>query len=239
MTVGQVRPEKRLHPLLIVGAGGFGRETAEAVRAVNQMEGRWNLLGFLDDDPALLGTEVDGLPIVGPTSTLPDHPDAMIVVTVGNSENFTMRGTVVARLGLPPERYATIIHPAAVIPSSAHVGPGTIILAGTVATSGVRIGSHVRVMPAVVFTHDDVVDDYVTFGSGAHVAGAVHVCEGAYIGAGALIRDRRTIGEWALIGMGAAVTSDIPPREVWAGTPARFFRKVDHLDDLRMLVGGL
>ena len=226
-----------LRPLLIVGAGGFGRETAEAVRAINHAQPTWNLLGFLDDSPALLGAVVDGLPVVGPTSALCNHPDAQVVVTIGNSENFTIRRSVVDRLALPPERFATIIHPAAIIPRSARVGAGTIILAGTVATSGVIIGAHVRVMPAVVFTHDDRVDDYVTFGTGAHLAGAVRICEGAYIGAGALIRDGRMIGEWALIGMGAAVTTDIPAYEVWAGTPARFFRRVATLEDLRMLMG--
>ena len=226
-----------LRPLLIVGAGGFGRETAEAVRAVNQVQPTWNLLGFLDDSPALLGGVVDGVPVVGPTSALCDHPDAQVVVTIGNSENFTIRRSVVDRLELPPHRFATIVHPAAVIPPSARVGEGTIILAGTVATSAVVIGAHVRVMPAVVFTHDDRVDDYVTLSTGVHLAGAVRICEGAYIGAGALIRDRRTVGEWALIGMGAAVTTHVPAFEVWAGTPARFFRKVATLDELRMLMG--
>src|SRR5690242_21473397 len=37
--------------LVIVGAGGFGRETAQAVHAINQHGGSWRLLGFLDDDP--------------------------------------------------------------------------------------------------------------------------------------------------------------------------------------------
>ena len=56
-------------------------------------------------------------------------------------------------------------------------------------------------MPAAVFTHDDAVDDYVTFGSGIRLAGGVHICEGAYVGAGALIRERVTVGKWALVGM--------------------------------------
>ena len=60
------------------------------------------------------------------------------------------------------------------------------MLAGVVATTGVQLGAHVAVMPSVVLTHDDVVCDFATLGSGARLAGDVTVGEGAYIGAGAL-----------------------------------------------------
>jgi sugar O-acyltransferase (sialic acid O-acetyltransferase NeuD family) len=219
--------------LLIVGAGGFARETAEAVRAINEVSPTWNLLGFLDDDPALKGVVVDGLPVLGPVADIREHGSAQLVVTIGNPQNFTVRPRIVRRLALRAERYATIVHPAAIIPPSAKVGPGTVILATTVATTSVTIGSHVVIMPGVVLTHDDVIDDYATFGTGARLAGSVHVCEGAYIGAGALIRENRTVGPWALVGMAAAVTKDVPAGEVWAGIPARYLRDVELPDHLR------
>jgi sugar O-acyltransferase (sialic acid O-acetyltransferase NeuD family) len=221
-----------LPPLLIVGAGGFGRETAEAIRAVNRAEPRWDLLGFLDDSLQQQGATIEGVKVVGPVDAVANYPEARVVITIGNPDNFTVRRRIVGRLGLLPERYATIIHPGAIIPPSAHVGPGTVVLATTVATTAVTIGSHVAVMPGVVFTHDDVVEDYATFGTGARLAGVVHIGEGAYIGAGALIREKRTVGDWALVGMGAGVTRDVPPGEVWAGIPARYFRDVELPDEL-------
>jgi sugar O-acyltransferase (sialic acid O-acetyltransferase NeuD family) len=219
-----------LPPLLIIGAGGFGRETAEAVRAVNQAQPGWDLIGFLDDNPAQEGAIVEGVKVLGPVDALADHPDACVVITIGNPDNFTVRRRIARRLALPPERYATIVHPAAIIPPSVQVGPGTVILATTVATTAVTIGSHVVVMPGVVFTHDDVVEDYATFGTAVRLAGGVHIGEGAYIGAGALVREKRAVGAWALVGMAAAVTKDVPPGEVWAGIPARYFRDVDLRD---------
>lgn len=35
--------------IAIVGAGGFGRETACCLRAINETSSAWNLIGFFDD----------------------------------------------------------------------------------------------------------------------------------------------------------------------------------------------
>jgi sugar O-acyltransferase (sialic acid O-acetyltransferase NeuD family) len=216
-------PVPRGEGLVLVGAGGFGRETAELVRAINAAERspRWSLLGFLDDDPALRGTAVSGVPVLGGLEQLADLPGVRVVVCTGHPGNFKSKRRIVERLGIERERYATLIHPAAVVPASCSVGEGTVLLAGAVATTDVRIGSHVGVMPHAVFTHDDRLEDFVTVGAGVCLAGEVHVGTGAYLGAGCLVRERCTIGEWALVGMGAVVTGDVPEGEVWAGVPAR------------------
>ena len=100
-----------------------------------------------------------------------------------------------------------------------------MILAGAVATAHVEIGAHAGIMPHAVMTHDCRLDDFVTVAAAVGLAGGVHVGEGAYLGAGAQIRGELTIGPWALIGMGAVVTRDVPEGEVWAGVPARPLRE--------------
>jgi sugar O-acyltransferase (sialic acid O-acetyltransferase NeuD family) len=212
---------------VLVGSGGFGRETAEVVRAINQASASdgnrppWELLGYLDDDEAMWGQIVSGSPVLGPLEMLADLPQTRVVVCTGHPGNFTSKKRIVDRLGLPPERYATLIHPSAVMPESCRPGAGTVVLAGVVATTDVEIGAHIGVMPQVVLTHDDRLADYVTLGAQACLAGRVRVEEGAYLGAGCQIRGDVTIGPWALVGMGAVVLHDVPAGEVWAGVPAR------------------
>jgi sugar O-acyltransferase (sialic acid O-acetyltransferase NeuD family) len=216
-----------MRDLVIIGSGGFSRETAELVAAINTNRPSWRLLGFLDDNPALHGDKVDSWPVLGPIEAVHDFADAFVVVGTGSPRDYASRFRIVQRLGLPPSRYARLVHPASVIASSALIGHGTVVHAYSVLTASVIVGAHVAISPHVVLAHDDVVGDFVTFAAGAHLAGGVRIEEGAYVGAGVLIREGLTIGAWSLIGMGAGVIYDVPPREVWAGTPARRLRDAE------------
>jgi sugar O-acyltransferase (sialic acid O-acetyltransferase NeuD family) len=212
--------------LVVIGAGGFGRETVEAVRALNDTCKSWRLLGYLDDEPARHGTVIDGMPVLGGLAELNHLPDAFVVVCTGRPDNYFSRPRIVAALGLPRERYATIVHPSASVSSTSRIGPGSVLLAHVALTASVTVGSHVAVMPHVTMTHGCVIADFATLASGVSLGGNTRVGRCAYLGAGALIRESRSIGMGALVGMGAVVTRDVPDCEVWAGVPARCLRKL-------------
>lgn len=212
-------------PLLLVGAGGLARETIELVRAVNNVAPAWELLGILDDDPAVCGRAIHGIDVLGPTEMVRELPDARVLACVASPDDPLRRLRLVARLAIAPDRYATVVHPSAVIPASASLGPGCMVMATCVLTADVALGAHVVLMPAVVLTHDDVIAEGVTCGAGARVAGGVRIDAGAYVGSGALIRERVSVGEGAVVGMGAVVTASIPAGETWAGVPARPLRR--------------
>jgi sugar O-acyltransferase (sialic acid O-acetyltransferase NeuD family) len=219
--------------LVIVGAGGFARETAAAAAAANRVRATWRILGFVDDDLALHGTSRSGLPILGAVDSVLDLPQAGVVVCVGNPRDYGGRQRIVQRLGLPEERYATVVHPSAEIGAGSAVGHGSVLLAGTVLTADVTVGSHVAVMPQAVLTHDDRVGDYATIASGVRLGGGVVLESGAYVGAGALVREGVTVGAWSLVGMGSVVLHDVPPAEIWAGNPARLLRSAELTASLR------
>jgi sugar O-acyltransferase (sialic acid O-acetyltransferase NeuD family) len=227
--------------LLIAGAGGFARETAQAVRDANAADlaagrpARWELLGHLDDDRSLHGREVDGVPVLGGCDLARRTGAARVVVCVGSPRDYGARARLVRRLELPERRYATVVHPTAAVSGTSVLGPGTVVLAHCVLTAAVRVGAHVAVMPHAVLTHDDVVADFATLASGVRLGGRARLERGAYLGAGALVRESTVVGAWSLVGMGSTVLGDVPPGEVWAGTPARRLRAADTgaLDELR------
>jgi sugar O-acyltransferase (sialic acid O-acetyltransferase NeuD family) len=212
-------------PLLIIGAGGFARETADAVRAVSAAGGAFELVGFLDDDPAVHGRLLGGTPVLGPVDAVEEHPDAAVVVCVGRPDAYTVRRRLVERLGLPTDRYATVVHPSVSVGSTCRIGAGSVVLAQVALTADVGVGQHVAVMPQVVLTHDVRVDDFATLASGVCLGGGVRVGSGAYVASGVSVREGCRIGPWAMVGMGSTVTKDVPPERLWFGSPARDIRR--------------
>jgi sugar O-acyltransferase (sialic acid O-acetyltransferase NeuD family) len=223
-----------IEPLLLVGAGGFAREVAQAVHAINSVQPRFQLIGHLDDDERLHGRDVDGVPVIGSIAAVTSYPAARLIVCTGSPSDYFSRKRIVERLRLAPARFATIVHPQASVAMTATIAEGTVLLATAVVTARASIGRHVAVMPGVTITHDDVIGDYATFGAGARLAGGAVVEEGAYVGAGVLVREGRRIGAWSLVGMGAVVLHDVPPAEVWVGCPARRLRSVALPEGLRV-----
>jgi sugar O-acyltransferase (sialic acid O-acetyltransferase NeuD family) len=217
-------------PLLVVGAGGFARETVEAVRSgATDPSGRpWHVVGILDDDPRWFATVVAGVPVLGRPDLVHSHT-AHVVVATGRPGDYASRARIVARLGLPPERYGIVVHPTAALAADTVLGPGTVVLAGVVATSGVRIGAHVALMPQVVLPHDDVVEDFATLTSGVRLGGGVTVETGAHLGAGAVVREGLRVGEWSQLGMGSMLTRHLPDRVVAYGSPAHVVRAASPL----------
>lgn len=207
--------------LLLVGAGGFGREVAEAVRSPVLAAPAWELLGFLDDDPAKRGTTVDGVPVLGGVDAAERYPEADLLLCPVRPDSFGTRRLLAGRLGLGDERYATFVHPTATVGPTSSIGAGSVLLAHVDLTAGVRVGRHVAIMPQTVLTHDVVIGDFATLASGVRLGGGCRIAGGAYIGSGACIREGITVGEGALVGMGSVLTRDVPPGRLWFGAPAR------------------
>lgn len=216
-----------LPDLLIIGAGGTSREIADAVRAINRQQPRWNLLGFLDDDATKQGTSVDGSPILGALAATANY-DAQFIIGIATWRNPEIRRDIVERLSLPRERYATIVHPSASISPNSVLGVGTAVLQNVVITPATTIGDHTLILQNVTMAHDQIVEDYVTIAPGATVAGFVNLRAGCYLGAGCTIMNGITVNSGALVGVGAVVMNEVPAGRTVAGNPARTLPDLRH-----------
>lgn len=210
--------------LIILGAGGTGREVAEAIEDINSLGQKWNLVGFLDDDPKKHGTEYNGYPVLGSISAAADYPMCHFVIVLGNQRDLGLTKRVFDRLSLDVSRFATLIHPTARVSRYTEIGPGTVVLHNCVITSNTRVGSHVLMLFGSHIGHDCIVDDYVVLAPNAVLAGGVCVREGCYIGANATILQKTKVGPRSCVGMGAAVFSDVEPNSTVVGNPARLLK---------------
>lgn len=206
-----------MNNLILIGAGGLAREVAEAVAATD----RYRILGIVDDDPALHGTTVAGVPVIGGLEQLYWDRSSYVVVCTGQGRTRRAIVMLLAEHDIGPSRFATVVHPSVHVPASCFLGVGSVLLAQVAVTADARIGRHVVAMPNVTVTHDDVVGDYATLCAGVSLAGGVTVGPGAYLGTNASVRQGLRVGAGSTLGMGSALLEDLPDGETWAGVPAR------------------
>ncbi len=213
----------RIQPVVVYGAGGYGRETVQLIEDINAHRARWDVLGFIDDDPATHGREVNGLPVLGGIDWLSDEGASVrIALGVGSP---TAKRRIVARVGSDAQRFITAVHPSVRLCRWLEIGPGTSIAAGTMLTVNIHIGAFVSVNRVCNISHDCRVEDFATIAPATNLSGGVVVGTGAEIGSGVTTIEGVQIGEWTIVGAGAVIANDLPANCTAVGVPARAIKQ--------------
>lgn len=206
--------------LYIIGAGGFGRETAWLVERINEKQQAWEIRGFIDDNETLWGTVCSSYPVLGGLTYLleSDH-EVWCVCAVGNA---VVRKKIIERLmGASNIRFATLTDPKADISGRVSIGEGSIICAGNIITVDVCIGRHNIINLDCTIGHDAILDDFVTLYPSVNVSGQVKIGECTEIGTGVNIIQGKVIGGKAVVGAGTVVIRNIEESGTYVGIPAK------------------
>ncbi len=207
-----------MNDIIIVGAGGHGREIFELVSALNARGLGPRCIGFLAEGERYperaraLGAE-----ILGPPDALDGFPAAYIL-GIGSSRE---RHRLAQELELLGRVAHPLVHPDATLGAAVTLDHGCVVAAGAVVTTNVFLGLHTHVNVCASISHDVTIGDHCTIAPGARITGTVTIEDEVEVGAGAVILPGRTVGARAVIGAGAVVTKDVPGGAVVAGVPAR------------------
>lgn len=205
--------------LVIFGAGGFGREVLQLVRDINEVTPAWDCEGFLVDSKYLGGAGVQGLPLLGDIGWLEQNPDVQLVVAVGAP---AARRKIVQKIQLVfNNTFATLVHPRAWVGRNVIVGEGSILCAGSLITTDIKIGRHVHVNIGSTIGHDAILDDFVTLNPSVNVSGNAKLKEGAEVGTSSVILPGISVGHWSIVGAGSVVTKEVPSNVTAVGAPAK------------------
>ena len=199
--------------LLIIGASGHGKVVADIALKMN----KWKSIAFLDDDKLLL--ESMGIEVIGKSADAFIYlEDYNIIVGIGNN---VTREKIQERLEAEGATVPVLIHPEAVIGEQVEVGIGTVVMAGVVINCCTKIGKGCIINTSSTIDHDNVIEDYVHMGPGAHLAGTVKVGKGTWLGIGSVVSNNVNITGGCIIGAGAVVVKDITEAGTYVGVPAK------------------
>ena len=207
--------------LIIIGAGGFGREVYNLSLVCKGHNTLYKVKGFLDDNPAALDKFQGYPPVIGSIGEYRIKPDDVFVCAMGAplykkecSEEILNKGG----------EFITLIHPSSGCWPNTTIGMGCVIFKDVGISCDVQIGDFVSIQGATIIGHDAKIGDWTVLGNRTFFGGAAEIEAEAIIHTGAIILPKKKVGHGAVVGAGAVVVRDVKPGTTVYGNPATRLR---------------
>lgn len=220
---------RAFYRVIIIGAGGHGKEVASYIRDIGSQGTNVCVAGFVDENKpkgAFGQSEIlggfDDLRVL-----LRDHEDKMFYYIPAVGDNRSRAELVRKAESLKMNNFKpwTLRSPQATIGHNVEIGEGSCLAPGSIITTHVSLGRYCIINVNASVSHDCCLGDFVNINPGATVCGNVSIGSGCYIGAGATIIDKISIDDWAVIGAGAVVIEDMSAGVTAVGVPAKVIKR--------------
>jgi sugar O-acyltransferase (sialic acid O-acetyltransferase NeuD family) len=200
--------------VIIVGAGGFGREVLQYVIDAGTDE----VVGFVDDDRSAVESVPHLPPWLGSmVSHVVDH-DARYVIGVGKP---SVRALLASRFEHAGARFASVVHPRAYVPTSSQLAPGCVVAPGAHVGPYSRLGLHVVLNVLSSVGHDAVIGRAAVLSPYSVVNGAAVIGAEVLLGTHSTVLAGVRIGDGSQIAAGAVVYREVAPFSLAQGDPAK------------------
>lgn len=213
---------RRERVLLIGGGGGGGTITIDAInRGTHQ-----RAVGILDNNAALHGKTMLGVPVLGPNSMVEElwqegmFDAAIIVVTANVDERAALFESIRAK-GI---KFTNVIDPDAELRANVQLGTGNLIMANCFLASCVTLGDNNFLASHTCIEHHSVIGHHCTFGPRSVTSGAVTIGDRVKFGMNVMLEPYLSVGSGSLIPSGLIVTDNVPPNSVLKTQPQYVIR---------------
>jgi sugar O-acyltransferase (sialic acid O-acetyltransferase NeuD family) len=191
------------------------------------------IVAILDDNESLHGTEVCGVPVVGPLSLASEFPDEVnFIFGIGSHRSRLIRSNIIERIGIEETRYISIIHETANVLPGAQIGHGCIIHPGVIVGQDSRLDGFNLVFTNSIVASRNHLHKFSMVTSLVALTDGVEIGQGAFIGTGSAVGEGVRVGPGALVGMGSVILKDVPPGVCLVGNPPKPFGRVNVPNDL-------
>lgn len=208
--------ERRMKDIVIVGKGGFAKETKWIIDRINYQTLKWNFLGYVDRTVG----EVD---VIGDDRYILNIKKQLsIVLAIGDPKirnNIYLKYKQNKFLEFP-----NLIDPSVKMSESAYLGEGNIICADSIMTVDVSLGNFNIINLDCTIGHDVKIGDFNTINPGSNISGNVVFKDFIEIGTGSKIIQGITIEKGVIAGAGSVIISDVPAEATVVGVPAKVIK---------------
>ena len=212
---GTLPPDVRR--ILIVGAGGFGREVLQWARdAWPYLSDR--LAGFLSaDDRILEGFNCDLEIITSPEAYRPQAGDK-VLLAIGVPY---ARRKVAESLLAQGAEFLTLVHPTAIVSPTATIGEGAIICPYAIVSDSASTGHCALVNYHASLGHDASTGDYAVLSPYATLGGNAHIGDDVFLGMHASVGPGRRVGSRSKVSANSCALTDVRDDSLVFGSPGR------------------
>lgn len=204
--------------LIIIGAGGYGREVSEFAKKARGYGEEFVVKGFIDDTEEPLG-RFSGYPsVVGRIMDYVPQPSDVFVCAIGDVMGRKKCTEMIEARG---GQFISLISMNTACRHGASIGRGCVIQGGCCLSCDCIIDDHVHMQGMDIIGHDARIGKWSFLHTGVHLGGGALVGEGVHLYPYAIVHPRKKVGDYATVGAGAFVIRNIPAHRTVYGNPAK------------------
>ena len=203
--------------LIIVGAGGFGRELLQWIKDINAVKSTWNIKGFIDDNENALDGKACDYKVIGTISNWIPSDNEVFALAIADPRT---KELVVTKLKERDAQFVDVIHPKAEICEFSEHGEGIVMYPYSSLNPNSKTGNFVTLLSTGI-PHDAVVEDFATISSFCGLTRGVHIGKRAFLADHVCILPERHVGDDAYVGMGSVVIRSVDTGKKVFGNPAK------------------
>ncbi|HEX4326337.1 MAG TPA: NeuD/PglB/VioB family sugar acetyltransferase [Burkholderiales bacterium] len=208
-----------MHELIIVGAGGFGREVLSWANAMPEAGKQWTFGGFIEEVPdALKSYPRLATAIIGDDRDYQPKPGQIFAMAIGDPKR---KLKVAADLLARGAVFINVIHPHSAVGEGVKLGIGCVLCPGALVSADAVVGNFVSINHNAGVGHDVIVGEGCTISSHADLTGFVKLGRGVMVGSHAVVLPKVEVGDFAVVGAGAVVVRNVAAQTTVYAQPAR------------------